>query len=363
LIVAESDGVQVRISDDDLAQLEDLRVDLVDPGESSADTALAAAASTTAGSARAMPLIYTRAQWGADESIREPGDPDYGQILGSFVHHTAGTNSYTEADVPAIIRAIYAYHVNGRGWRDIGYNFLIDRFGRIWEGRYGGVDLAVVGAHTAGYNSNAFGTSVLGTYTSKAPEGAVLDAFERLIAWKFTLHGVDPDASVAYTLQKTLPAISGHRDAGSTECPGQLLYNKLGTIRLGTNAAMSTAAEDLAALDQRAGSAWLTSLLTSEARPLGPSGEWPVTGLRLLAGDLHGDGAGDVVLVRQLSTGLQLYAVPWNSAGFYETGTKALWASVSGGGGASLCPGSCWVTWTAMAVMTSSQYIGSRWAV
>jgi putative cell wall-binding protein len=186
-----------------------------------------------------MPAIYSRAQWGADESIREPGDPDYGQVLGTFVHHTAGTNSYTEAEVPAIIRAIYAYHVNGRGWRDIGYNFLVDRFGRTWEGRYGGVDRAVVGAHTAGYNSSAFGTSVLGTYTSKAPEDAVLFAYERLIAWKFTLHGVEPDASVAYPGQKTLPAIAGHRDADATECPGQLLYDKLGAIRLGTAAAMS----------------------------------------------------------------------------------------------------------------------------
>ena len=240
LIVPESDGVQVRISSDDAALLEGLQIDLVDPGVSSTDATLASAASATTESAGAsMPEIYTRAQWGADESIREPGDPDYGQVLGTFVHHTAGTNSYTEADVPAIIRAIYAYHVDGRGWRDIGYNFLVDRFGRIWEGRYGGVDRAVVGAHTAGYNSSAFGASVLGTYTSKEPEGAVLTAYERLIAWKFSLHGVEPGASVAYPEQKTLPAISGHRDASATECPGQLLYDKLGVIRLGTAAAMS----------------------------------------------------------------------------------------------------------------------------
>ena len=240
LIVPESDGVQVRISSEDAALLEDLRIDLVDPGESSADSTLASAASGTTESAGASkPEIYTRAQWGADESIREPGDPDYGQVLGTFVHHTAGTNSYTEAEVPAIIRSIYAYHVNGRGWRDIGYNFLVDRFGRTWEGRYGGVDRPVIGAHTAGYNSSAFGTSVLGTYTSKAPEDAVLYAYERLIAWKFTLHGVEPDASVAYPGQKTLPAISGHRDASATECPGQLLYDKLSAIRLGTTAAMS----------------------------------------------------------------------------------------------------------------------------
>ena len=334
LIVSESDGVQVRISSDDAALLEGLQIDLVDPGESSTDTTLASAASATTESAGAsMPEIYTRAQWGADESIREPGEPDYGQVLGTFVHHTAGTNSYTEADVPAIIRAIYAYHVNGRGWRDIGYNFLVDRFGRIWEGRYGGVDRAVVGAHTAGYNSSAFGTSVLGTYTSKAPEGVVLDAYERLIAWKFTLHGVDPDASVSYPERKTLPAISGHRDADATECPGQLLYDKLGAIRLGTAAAMEAASEDLVVLDQSSGYTRLTSLVTGTDSQLGPGTEWPLTGLRLLTGDLQQDGTGGVTLVRRLAAGgFQLYAVPWDTGGFYDANAKSSWATVSGGG-------------------------------
>jgi N-acetylmuramoyl-L-alanine amidase len=140
--------------------------------------------------------------------------------------------------VPAIIRGIYAYHVNVRGWRDIGYNFLVDRFGRIWEGRYGGIDQAVIGAHTAGYNSNAFAMSVLGTYTAKEPEPAVIEAYKKLFVWKFSLHGVVPSVSVPYPDGKNLQPVAGHRDAAATECPGELLYDWVPNIRAGTTALM-----------------------------------------------------------------------------------------------------------------------------
>jgi hypothetical protein len=311
-----------------------IRIDLVDPGESSADSTVGAASLSSASAVTAKPQIFTRAQWGADETIREPGDPDYGQVLGGFVHHTAGTNSYSQSDVPGIIRSIYAYHVNGRGWRDIGYNFLVDRFGRMWEGRYGGVDRAVVGAHTAGYNSNAFGMSVLGTYTSKQPETALLDAYERLFAWKFSLHGVEPTASVAYPDQKTLPAVSGHRDGGSTECPGQLLYDALPTIRAGTAATMGrqVGAGDLAIFDNAGGSAWMTSVATGGVSWLGPDTAWATSTTRLLGGDVDGDNIGDAVLVRPTSLGLSLDVVPWHSGGYYETDALTRWSTISGGG-------------------------------
>jgi len=332
LIVPESDAVQVRVPPGGLPT--GIRIDLVDPGESSADSTVGAASLSSASAVTAKPQIFTRAQWGADETIREPGDPDYGQVLGGFVHHTAGTNSYSQSDVPGIIRSIYAYHVIGRGWRDIGYNFLVDRFGRIWEGRYGGIDRAVVGAHTAGYNSNAFGMSVLGTYTSKQPETALLDAYERLFAWKFSLHGVEPTASVAYPDQKTLPAVSGHRDGGSTECPGQLLYDALPTIRAGTAATMGrqVGAGDLAIFDNAGGSAWMTSVATGGVSWLGPDTAWATSTTRLLGGDVDGDDIGDAVLVRPTSLGLSLDVVPWHSGGYYETDALTRWSTISGGG-------------------------------
>ena len=184
------------------------------------------------------PTIYTRAQWGADESIRR-ADPGYGQVHVAFVHHTDGSNTYSRSDVPAILRGIYAFHVKGRGWNDIGYNFLVDRFGRTWEGRYGGDDKAVIGAHTRNYNAYSFGVSVMGTFTSVTPNAAIKTALVDLIAWKFRLYGVSlPGRTVAN--DKTFWRISGHRDANQTACPGQRLYNALGEIRSRVRARLGT---------------------------------------------------------------------------------------------------------------------------
>lgn len=229
VLVELSDAVEVKFYASDGVRPSDVRLDLVNPGTDPTDSLAAAHGRFT---------IRTRADWGADESLREQTEPSYGEVLGMFVHHTAGSNSYDEGDVPAIIRSIYVYHVTGRGWRDIGYNFLIDKFGRIWEGRYGGMTRAVVGAHTLGYNSYAFGAAVLGTYTSKSPEPEVLGAYEDLIAWKFALHDVDPQSTIAYPGLATLHAISGHRDGVATECPGDELYGELSTIRQGVTPAL-----------------------------------------------------------------------------------------------------------------------------
>ncbi|MDQ4110627.1 MAG: FG-GAP-like repeat-containing protein [Actinomycetota bacterium] len=196
------------------------------------------------------PTIHSRAQWGADETIREQTAPSYRTIHGGFVHHTAGTNAYTETDVPSIIRGIYEFHVTTRGYRDVGYNFFVDRFGRIWEGRHGGVALPVEGAHTSGYNYDSFGASALGCFdtvaagcpddagsTQNQPTDAMIQAYGSLYAWKLSLHGVTANATNV-TLTKTdgtktvFPhAIHGHRDAGQTVCPGANLQAKLPAIR------------------------------------------------------------------------------------------------------------------------------------
>ena len=180
----------------------------------------------------ARPTIFSRAQWGANERIREKGNPDYGTIQGGFVHHTVNANSYTAAQVPGIIQSIYAYHVKSRGWRDIGYNFLVDRFGRIWEGRYGGVDRPVVGAHTEGYNSNSFAGSAIGNFDIAAPPQPVIDAFASLMAWKLSLHGVPASAkNVRIGKRVFASSIMGHRDTKATACPGKYLYAKIPAIR------------------------------------------------------------------------------------------------------------------------------------
>ncbi|MFI5625400.1 N-acetylmuramoyl-L-alanine amidase [Nocardioides sp. NPDC051685] len=190
------------------------------------------AATLSAAAYTPKPSIYSRRQWGADESVRESGPPDYNEVRGGFVHHTVNTNSYTRDQVPGIIRSIYLYHVQSRGWRDIGYNFLIDKFGRIWEGRYGGVDRPVVGAHTSGYNSYSFGASAIGNFDNVAPSTELVNAFGTLFAWKLSLHGVRGDKGSTRMGDHTFShAIMGHRDAGSTACPGRYLYAKLSTIR------------------------------------------------------------------------------------------------------------------------------------
>ncbi len=175
------------------------------------------------------PGIYSRAQWGADEGMRD-GFAGYGEISGSFVHHTVNANDYSANQVPSILRSIYAYHVQGRGWSDIGYNFLVDRFGRVWEGRWGGIGRAVIGAHTLGYNEESFAMSAIGNFENVQPRKAMLRAYSRLYAWKLSLYGVAAQSTVRID-GDSFRAVNGHRDAASTACPGRHLYARLGRIR------------------------------------------------------------------------------------------------------------------------------------
>src|SRR6185436_11332750 len=166
---------------------------VVDPGTSDADSVQPAAGAADAASAK--PVIYSRAAWGANESLRR-GAPSYGQVQLGFVHHTVSANNYTAAQVPAMIRGIYAYHVQSNGWNDIGYNFLIDRFGRTWEGRAGGMDKAVVGAQTLNYNSWSMGVSAIGNFDVARPTQAMTNAFKRVFAWKLALSGLPATGTV-----------------------------------------------------------------------------------------------------------------------------------------------------------------------
>ncbi|MFD1663616.1 peptidoglycan recognition protein [Streptomyces caeni] len=187
------------------------------------------------------PRIVTRSGWGADESLRETGFVYTSTVKVAFVHHTASGNNYTCSQAPSLIRSIYRYHVVSSGWRDIGYNFLVDKCGNIYEGRAGGVEKPVMGAHTLGFNSNSTGIAVLGTYTGSNPSAAAVTALSKLTAWKLGLSSMDPRAAThlvsgggnlyAKGENVRLNVISGHRDGFATECPGRLLYGKLGTAR------------------------------------------------------------------------------------------------------------------------------------
>ena len=129
----------------------------------------------TAQAAVPQPTIVTRAQWGADESWRS-GTPDYAPVRMAIVHHTVNGNDYTREQAPALVRAIYYYHAKSCGYRDIGYNFLIDRYGTIYEGRYGGITLGPVGAQTLGFNTGSTGISIIGNFEIAQPTSASLAA-------------------------------------------------------------------------------------------------------------------------------------------------------------------------------------------
>jgi hypothetical protein len=196
-----------------------------------------------------LPPITPRAGWGADESI-SPEAPGYlpgEKVKAVVVHHTAESNTYTCEQAPAVVRGIYAYHVKQLGWKDIGYNFLVDKCGTVYEGRKGGVDQPVQGAHAYGFNAETTGISILGTYTDTAPSQAAMTAVARVAAWKLGQYGVDPAGTTTLTAgdggrsffgrtwakgaQVSFPVIHGHRDGYNTQCPGDAFYGQLATLR------------------------------------------------------------------------------------------------------------------------------------
>ena len=198
--------------------------------------------------ATVQPRIVSRAGWGADESIRRAA-PEYSDtVKAAFVHHTVQSNSYSPSESAALIRSDYLYHVRTRGWNDIGYNFLVDRYGRVFEGRYGGVTRAVLGAHAGGFNTNSTGVALLGTFTTSRPTGPMVAALERLLAWKLDLTHVDPrglsvltsagGANVRYPAGRrvVVHTILGHGSTSYTTCPGSPTLRLLSGIRTAVSA-------------------------------------------------------------------------------------------------------------------------------
>ncbi|MGW7448722.1 N-acetylmuramoyl-L-alanine amidase [Kitasatospora sp. NPDC054795] len=188
------------------------------------------------------PAIVTRAGWGADESLRERDFVYTGPVREVFVHHTDTATDYACADAPRVIRAMYQYHVKTNGWRDIGYNFLVDRCGTVYEGRAGGVERPVQGAHTLGFNADSSGIAAIGTYSDGQPPQPLVDGLAALAAWKLGLGAQPADGRTKLTSSSgasryprgsvvEFDAVSGHRDAVATECPGNALYALLPALR------------------------------------------------------------------------------------------------------------------------------------
>jgi hypothetical protein len=195
---------------------------------------------TRALSLAGAPTIIPRSAWGANELIKRRA-PRYADRIGfAVVHHTAGANGYSRAQSAAIVRAIQAYHVKGNGWDDVGYNFLVDKYGQVFEGRAGGADRNVIGAHAQGFNTGSTGVAILGSYQGARPSAAAEASLAKLIAWRLDVAHVDPLSTFNWLSSGNprfpsrvpvfLRAIVGHRDVGFTDCPGSAVYARFGPL-------------------------------------------------------------------------------------------------------------------------------------
>jgi putative cell wall-binding protein len=251
-----ADAVQVRVRSASGELPEDLQVATINPGDSPADAHLRASVpayrATDLGTDAAPPAIITRAEWGADESKRTELLGRINTVKSMVIHHTAGSNDYTAEQAAAQVRGIYAYHGQTLGWGDIGYHFLVDKFGRVYEGRYGSIDDTPKGAHAGGNNTDTMGISAMGNYDLVAPPQVMVDAMARVTGWKLAQFGVDPADTVTQLVGGTsgskyptrtlvtLPVVNGHLDTYHTACPGRYLYPKMAEIRTRARAAART---------------------------------------------------------------------------------------------------------------------------
>ena len=191
-----------------------------------------------------MPKVISRAGWGANENLRCSNPTiDKDGVSAITIHHTAGSNNYTEAQAAAQVRGAYSYHAQTLGWCDIGYQSLVDKFGNIYEGRAGGMTNAVQGAHAGGFNQNTWAISMMGDYSTVTPPTATINAVGELAGWRAKVAGFDPTgtdthysegtsyAKYSYGTPVVLKNIFAHRDVGYTTCPGDAGYAQMENIR------------------------------------------------------------------------------------------------------------------------------------
>lgn len=212
-------------------------------------SSISSSGSTCSVAARAVTgTIHTREEWWVKGNPTMTWKPDRTATWkGAVIHHTDGVNDYSQKEVPAIINGIYIFHCRTRGWGDIGYNLLVDKYGGIWEGRDEGVANMVVRAsevvavHTKSFNSVTFGVAMLGDFQgSTAPTEVQMKGVAAAIAWGFQGLGItSPYGTFQY--YGTQQRISGHGDESHriarsdgynvTQCPGNQVSSRMGHIR------------------------------------------------------------------------------------------------------------------------------------
>ena len=269
LITGESDGVALRLVSKSGRIPNDVELSLIDSPMTTQDrllartvrsaiTPFASSVTSPQGAVVQRPNIVTRAQWGANESWRDATPRMGSSIIAGFIHHTATTSTYTPEQAPGQMRNLYAYFTKSLQYADMGYNFLVDKYGTIYEGRAGctvatmdtcdGPSLPVQGAHTAGMNEDTFAISVIGNFDTVKPStnsaAAIVNSVANVAAWKFAPYGLYPKDTASITSTDTsgksrydngevasTPVLSAHRDVGLTVCPGRYLYPYMDKIR------------------------------------------------------------------------------------------------------------------------------------
>jgi hypothetical protein len=288
----------------------------------------ASAAVAHAAQAGAQPAIITRSAWGGD-AVKPRGAPSYGDVQVAFVHHTVSANDYGPQDSAGIVLAMAKYHRDTNGWNDLGYNFVVDKYGQIFEGRAGGIDQAVIGAQAQGYNSHSTGIANIGTFTDAGQSDVALDALARLIAWKLPLHGAPVSGQIVLTsgggnlnryksgTPVTLERISGHRDGDATECPGTALYAQLPALR--ARAAAIAPAVPVGVVGVTMDQLGATSVVYGEALALTGAlkrGDGsPIAGQRVLVQKQGKSGWVTVARTQSGDDGAWTASVPWRAAG------------------------------------------------
>jgi len=274
-------------------------------------------------SAFGSPAMVMRDGW-ATTAVKPRNDPSFGRIDMAFVHHTETGNDYGPDESPAIVLSIARYHRDTNGWSDIGYNFLVDQYGTIFEGRAGGIDKAVVGAQAQGYNSFSTGISCIGGYMTTALPDAAMRSVAKLIAWKLGYHGTPVAGTLVvtsgggelnahpYGQKVTMHRIAGHRDGDSTDCPGDKLYHQLPALR--------TLAEGLAGEEpaKPAGSSKMTIVADRTVAVYGS------------AAAVHGvitDPAGNAVTNKQIAVEKQGASKKWSRLATVRSGSDGSWSA------------------------------------
>lgn len=181
------------------------------------------------------PAVVSRTAWGCPDGQESPDwEPEYEPVTHAIVHHTVTPNDDT--DFAARVRSIWVYHARSRGWGDIGYNYLVDREGTVYEGRAGGDNS--VGGHAYPGNHGSLGLAFMGAFSSDPVPQSMLDGAADLIAWEAGRKSIDPygwgwlrSSDPDNTADRWVPRIAGHRDVWYTACPGDVLYGHLPMLR------------------------------------------------------------------------------------------------------------------------------------